>query len=472
MLQVAEFITDEAPVLGDAMLRGEVDLDKAKMFHAELAGVTDRETLRAIVDDVLGRGCDETAPMLRARVQRALARSDPESTRRRRSRDHGARCVQRKNESDGLVSLTARFGDPAVATAAYEHIDALARATKAAGDPAGRTIDQLRHDVFLDLLAGVDMGKAGYAGPADRKGVVTVHVNLETLVGIRALLSPAANEALLTGQPALCEALHGGPAPSLFEGPGCPLCRAALTQVVNEPGEIAGYGPVSAHLARETVLELASISIWRYAVDADGAVIAEGALPKDLIPEMVEQMHRWAVDASAGPDGRKHYTPSAAQIAFVRARDRRCQAPGCRVPAHRCEIDHRIPWHRGGPTFIDNLHALCTAHHRAKDEGGFGYRRMPGGLEWVSACGYRYLRSREDHRRRRHGHGRNGKKPPRRGLGRTGSGERPYWSTEYGGLELIIDEGCFRHPPIGRSTKTAGLRKPSRHGKSKHRRRW
>jgi hypothetical protein len=105
-------------------------------------------------------------------------------------------------------------------------------------------------------------------------------------------------------------------------------------------------------------------------------------------------MRLWAADASAGPDGRAHYRPTAAQISFARARDRRCQAPGCRVPAHRCEIDHRIPWHLGGPTFIDNLYCLCKRHHRAKDEAGYTYRRGPQGIEWTSPYGHHYLKRR------------------------------------------------------------------------------
>ncbi len=420
MLQLSEFAIDEAPALAEAMAVGRVDLDKVKMFHAELSGVTDRETLRGIIDDVLRYAARETAPMLRARIQRVLARRDPESTRRRRKRDHGARSVQRKNESDGLVSLTARFADPSAATAAYEHIDALARATKAAGDPSERTIDQLRHDIFLDLLAG---------------------------------------------GPGVCRMLHGGAGTGIGAEtgqhrqesgrPGCLLCRAALTALVSEPGEIAGYGPVTAHLAREAALELANVSTWRYAIDADGAVIAEGALPKHLIPEMVEQMHRWSADASAGPDGRLRYKPTTAQIAFVRARDQRCQAPGCRVPAHRCDVDHRIPWQRGGPTFIDNLHCLCRTHHRAKDEAGFSYRRVSGGLEWVSACGYRYLRA-DDHNRRRRWRNR----PSRRGHA---DEDRRYWSTPRGGVEVTVDERLFRHSTTASLTEQPVRR--GRHGK-------
>ena len=74
----------------------------------------------------------------------------------------------------------------------------------------------------------------------------------------------------------------------------------------------------------------------------------------------------------------------------MRARDKTCQAPGCRVPAHRCEIDHRLPWADGGPTFVDNLYCACKRHHRAKDEAGYTYRPVRGGIEWTTPHGHRY----------------------------------------------------------------------------------
>lgn len=45
-------------------------------------------------------------------------------------------------------------------------------------------------------------------------------------------------------------------------------------------------------------------------------------------------------------------------------RDQTCQFPGCRVPAHRCDIDHGIPHdpdNGTGPTSETNLGPLATA---------------------------------------------------------------------------------------------------------------
>jgi hypothetical protein len=45
-----------------------------------------------------------------------------------------------------------------------------------------------------------------------------------------------------------------------------------------------------------------------------------------------------------------------------------CQAPGCMVPAGRCDIDHRIPY-PDGPTTGDTLGPLCRRHHSMKGHG-------------------------------------------------------------------------------------------------------
>jgi hypothetical protein len=49
-------------------------------------------------------------------------------------------------------------------------------------------------------------------------------------------------------------------------------------------------------------------------------------------------------------------------IAF---RDGVCQAPGCLVPADRCDYDHRRPW-PDGPTSGENIWPLCRRHHNLK----------------------------------------------------------------------------------------------------------
>jgi hypothetical protein len=49
-------------------------------------------------------------------------------------------------------------------------------------------------------------------------------------------------------------------------------------------------------------------------------------------------------------------------------RDRHCQHPGCRVPAHHCQVDHVVPRSKGGLTVQTNGQARCDHHNRHKSD--------------------------------------------------------------------------------------------------------
>ena len=44
-------------------------------------------------------------------------------------------------------------------------------------------------------------------------------------------------------------------------------------------------------------------------------------------------------------------------------RDRHCRYEQCSAPPWACDVHHRRPWARGGPTSLDNLGLLCWFHH-------------------------------------------------------------------------------------------------------------
>jgi hypothetical protein len=56
-------------------------------------------------------------------------------------------------------------------------------------------------------------------------------------------------------------------------------------------------------------------------------------------------------------------------------RDRRCQHPGCRVPAHDCQVDHTVPHSKNGRTTQWNGKAGCDHHNRFKADA------MPSGWD-------------------------------------------------------------------------------------------
>ncbi len=141
------------------------------------------------------------------------------------------------------------------------------------------------------------------------------------------------------------------------------IAASTLLGLDDQPGELAGHGPVPSALARALAAD--PTGTWRRLITDD-----EGTL----------------IDY-----GRRRYRPTKPLEQFVRARDRECQFPGCHRGATRCEIDHRVAWADGGPTNADNLICLCTRHHHAKHEGGWTVARLDDGtLRWTSPSGRVY----------------------------------------------------------------------------------
>ncbi|MFS0733455.1 DUF222 domain-containing protein [Microbacterium sp. 1P10UB] len=92
--------------------------------------------------------------------------------------------------------------------------------------------------------------------------------------------------------------------------------------------------------------------------------------------------------------GRTRYDPPPELRRLVRWRAERCLAPGCTMPASRCEIDHTRAWVDGGETSLENLAPLCTGHHHVKHSGGWSVQQVAGSggvMEWISPTGRRYL---------------------------------------------------------------------------------
>jgi hypothetical protein len=138
-----------------------------------------------------------------------------------------------------------------------------------------------------------------------------------------------------------------------------------LARLNSEPGDLAGYGPVVADVARQ-VAEQQRRSPWTFTIrdEATGQVFT-------------------------GPTRRR---PTEAMARHVRARDKTCRAPGCRRPGIYTDIDHTIAVEDGGLTVPGNLGLLCRYHHRAKHEGLWRLTQIrPGVFLWQSPLGRRYI---------------------------------------------------------------------------------
>jgi len=173
-------------------------------------------------------------------------------------------------------------------------------------------------------------------------------------------------DMLLTAQP-------GSDPTSSDDGPGILGAIRAHIQVVvpvltaidrsDAPADLVGRGPIDAHTAR-TLFGTSCTGYDRLLTDpVSGQVLATD-----------------------------RYQRTADQRRFLRARDRHCRFPGCRVPALRCEHDHSIDYARGGPTCITNLAGLCQRHHSMKQFTAWQVRQLGDGvLEWRSPLGRIYI---------------------------------------------------------------------------------
>lgn len=63
---------------------------------------------------------------------------------------------------------------------------------------------------------------------------------------------------------------------------------------------------------------------------------------------------------------RSRYRPPAELARVAKWAYGTCTAPGCRVDAARCELDHITAWDDGGRTGFQNLHPACKGHHALK----------------------------------------------------------------------------------------------------------
>ncbi|WP_157557719.1 HNH endonuclease signature motif containing protein [Intrasporangium oryzae] len=273
-----------------------------------------------------------SAATFRQRLRRCVLAADSRGADERRASAQASRTAYGRLTEDGMGVLTLVMTAERV-VGILDRADAAARALRATGDP--RTLDQLRSDFIGDtLLSGrPDGGPTGLQVPPD--------------------VTPGVTSGAEPGWP-------GMPAARVWIV--VPFAVAAGTS--EAPCELPGHGWVTAAHARQIMT--APGSVWqRLAVDVDTGR---------------------ALELST-----ESYTPTAAMVAAVRARDGVCRGPGCEVPAGRCDLDHEVPW-PAGPTTLANLHAKHRRCHNTKTSGLFRSRLLAdGGLAWTTLAGREYV---------------------------------------------------------------------------------
>jgi hypothetical protein len=235
--------------------------------------------------------------------------TDPEAAQQRYEQAVADRALMRDANPDGTANLRGVQLPPHKAGTAMARINSYAQQLKNSGD--ARSIDQIRADVFLDLLNGKQLADH------ESKGVVDISIDLKT-----------------------------------------------LAELSDAPGDLAGYGPVIADIARQ-VTRSQQNSEWRTTVtNKSGNIIHVGTTNR---------------------------RPTLTMKRLIQAQHPRCVHPGCRMPAIQCDIDHRVAVIDGGPTCPCNLAPLCRHHHRAKHEGRRQYFLKEGsGYRWISPLAHHY----------------------------------------------------------------------------------
>ncbi len=119
-------------------------------------------------------------------------------------------------------------------------------------------------------------------------------------------------------------------------------------------------------------------------------IAGEGIISTPRLSELIRDGAKVRPIKMPGDDPEPRYKPSADLAEFVRRRDLFCRAPGCDVPADRCDIDHTIPYPIG-PTHASNLKCLCRKNHLMKTFDGWHDVQLPDGtVIWTSPSGRRY----------------------------------------------------------------------------------
>ena len=308
-LDLALALRDRLPAVLAALKAGDIDQRRATVIVKATIHLPD-DTARLVADQILPRAGQLTTGQLRQRLHKLAIETDPDTAKARYEQAIEQRRVELEPTDQGTTDLLLLNLAPDRAAAAADHINYLAKQHRKHGET--RTIDQLRADIAIDLLCG-----SSIAAPT-RHGVVDIHVDLKT-----------------------------------------------LTELTNTPGELAGYGPVIADIARQVAANQTN-NEWRWTLDD----------PETGLPTA---------------NGTTRRRPTTSQTRTVQTHNPTCIFPGCRMPSTQTDLDHTTPWAQGGPTTINNLAPLCRHHHTRRHQHGWKHRALTDGDHlWTSPLGHTY----------------------------------------------------------------------------------
>ena len=427
LLALADDLVVRLAAVRQALHDGTIDEARARAFR-DATEVLSAEHTDRIVELLLPEAPRMTAWALRQRIEQVAMALDPEWARKRYEEARRQRRLRARRTEAGTATLSGLDLPLDEVAGAVARIEALAAAAKAAGHPG--LLDTIRADLYLALLSG------RFAG-WDEEDVVRALVAEATAADADADDRPTGPDAAdpVDEEPTADEPpAEPGPVGAPSTRPPSRTRRArielhlGLTTLLgldDRPGEMPGWGPVHAELARDVVAAHVR-GEWRVAVSGpDGSLAAalltrrrpagwgggpsaavielsvDGEVLRSLDPAAHPAWARVLVDLQARlagwfpPDGSNpgRRFPGDELARWIRMRDRLCIFPVCDAPAATADIDHTVAVHDHGTTVPANLGTPCRHDHRLKHEGGWGLRQTaPGRFVWTSRCGAHYER--------------------------------------------------------------------------------
>jgi hypothetical protein len=436
---VALDLVRRLPAVGAALCAGDIDLPRARVIADEVSTL-DVALARHIAAKVLPSALKLSTGQLRARLAKLVISADPATAVKRHRKRVSERRVVFEPTPDGCANVLGLDLSADEALRALRNLTQLARSLKAAGDP--RSMDQLRADTFVRLLCGQSVGRGSVELTVSLPVLAELSQNPGTLAGYGPVVAEIARKvasAQADGKwtytvrdPETGEVAHG----TLRTRPTTPTPAEPDPATAESALAPAESGPLSGKAARDPAES--GLSSGRAARDPAESALASGksacgskvsstmSTPRssasandygttdsaraswnpnrEVAPSRGRDdsqakqdtacVPRQGPQQGARPECSAEESPRKAPAGMRRevvARDRTCRAPGCRVPATACDLDHGVSWASGGRTSSCNLTPLCRYHHRAKHEGGWRYRRQPNGIvTWLSPLGHTY----------------------------------------------------------------------------------
>lgn len=173
-LGYATDLVERLPLVLEALKQGRIDVTRAKVLSRETSHLDVGEA-RMVCQRVLDRAENLTGTQLAALTRRVCIEIDPDTARKRHDRAVKDRGVWSRLTETSTSEITGWGLCPIRVAQIMNRIDSAAKHLATRSET--RTLDQIRADIFLDLLEGTHPNTY-------RRGVTDIRVELTTLLGL------------------------------------------------------------------------------------------------------------------------------------------------------------------------------------------------------------------------------------------------------------------------------------------------